>query len=66
LIKPVIASVIILAGTFIWNDYQMSLYMLTTSDMKTITPAIGAFFSQQSSNMGAASAPSLQKCCRWG
>lgn len=59
LIKPVIASVIILAGTFTWNDYQMSLYMLTTSEMKTITPAIGAFFSQQSNNLGGASAASL-------
>jgi raffinose/stachyose/melibiose transport system permease protein len=33
--------------------------MLTTSQMKTITTAIGAFFSQQSSNLGAASAASL-------
>ncbi len=59
LMKPVTATVTILAGTFIWNDYQMSLYMLTTSDMRTITTAIGAFFSQQSSNMGAAAAASL-------
>ncbi len=59
LMKPVTATVMILAGTFIWNDYQMSLYMLTTSDMRTITTAIGAFFSQQSSNLGAASAASL-------
>jgi raffinose/stachyose/melibiose transport system permease protein len=59
LMKPVTATVIILAGTFIWNDYQLSLYMLTTSSMRTITTAIGAFFSQQSSNLGAASAASL-------
>lgn len=59
LLKPVTASVIILTGTLIWNDYQLSLYMLTTSDMRTITTAIGAFFSQQSSNLGAASAASL-------
>lgn len=59
LLKPVTASVIILAGTLIWNDYQLSLYMLTTSDMRTITTAIGSFFSQQSSNLGAASAASL-------
>ncbi len=59
LMRPVTATVIILAGTFIWNDYQLSLYMLTTSEMRTITTAIGAFFSQQSSNLGAASAASL-------
>jgi len=59
LLKPVTATVVILAGVFIWNDYQMSLYMLTTSDMRTIAPAIGAFFSQQSSNLGAAAAASL-------
>lgn len=59
LMKPVTATVMILAGTFIWNEYQMSLYMLTTSDMRTITTAIGAFFSQQSSNLGAAAAASL-------
>ena len=59
LLKPVTATVVILTGVFIWNDYQMSLYMLTTSDMRTIAPAIGAFFSQQSSNLGAAAAASL-------
>lgn len=59
LMKPVTASVVILSGTFIWNDYQWALYMLTTSQMKTVTTAIGAFFSQQSSNLGAASAASL-------
>ncbi|WP_062318622.1 carbohydrate ABC transporter permease [Demequina maris] len=59
LLKPVTATVVILTGVFIWNDYQMSLYMLTTSEMRTIAPAIGAFFSQQSSNLGAAAAASL-------
>jgi raffinose/stachyose/melibiose transport system permease protein len=59
LLRPVTATVMILTGVFIWNDYQMSLYMLTTSDMRTIAPAIGAFFSQQSNNLGAAAAASL-------
>lgn len=59
IMKPVTASVVILAGTFIWNDYQMSLYMLTSSDKRTITTAVGSFFSQNGSNLGAATAAAL-------
>ncbi|SCG37833.1 carbohydrate ABC transporter permease [Micromonospora coxensis] len=59
LLKPVTATVAILTGVFIWNDYQMSVYMLTTDEVRTIAPAIGAFFSQQSSNLGAAAAAAL-------
>lgn len=59
LLKPVTATVVIITGVFIWNDYQMSLYMLTTKQMRTIAPAIGSFFSQQGNNLGAAAAASL-------
>lgn len=59
LLKPVTATVAIVAGVFIWNEYQLSLYMLTTSNTRTIAPAISAFFSQYSSNLGAASAASI-------
>ena len=59
LLKPVTATVTIVAGVFIWNEYQLSLYLLTTPETRTIAPAIGAFFSQYSSNLGAASAASL-------
>jgi raffinose/stachyose/melibiose transport system permease protein len=59
LLKPVTATVVIISGVFIWNEYQLSLYMLTTSDTRTIAPAISAFFSQYSSNLGAAAAASL-------
>ncbi len=59
MLKPVTASVIILTGTFIWNDYQMSLYIMNKPEARTVTTAIGSFFSQQASNMGAASAASL-------
>lgn len=59
LLKPVTATVAIVAGVFIWNEYQLSLYMLTTPDARTIAPAISAFFSQYGSNLGAAAAASL-------
>lgn len=58
-LKPVTATVVILAGVAIWNDYSMSVYLLAKPSVQTIAPAIGSFFSQQSSNLGAASAASL-------
>jgi raffinose/stachyose/melibiose transport system permease protein len=59
LVKAITASVIILAGTFIWNDYQMSLYMMPSPDKRTVTTAVAAFFSQQSNNLGGATASAL-------
>lgn len=59
LLKPVIASVIIITGTFIWNDYQMSLYMLPKRNMRNVATSVAQFFSQQSNNMGGAAAAAL-------
>lgn len=59
LLKPVTATVVIISGVFVWNEYQLSLYMLTTSDTRTIAPAISSFFSQYSSNLGAGAAASI-------
>lgn len=59
LIKPVIASVVIITGTFVWNDYQLSLYMLPKTDMRNVATSVAAFFSQQSNNMGGAAAAAL-------
>lgn len=59
MLKPVTATVIILAGVAIWNDFSLSVYVLTNPAVKTIAPAIGAFFSTQSSNLGAAAAASI-------
>ncbi len=59
LVKPVIASVVIITGTFVWNDYQMSLYMLPKSDMRNVATSVAQFFSQQSNNMGGAAAAAL-------
>jgi len=59
LVKAITASVIILAGTFIWNDYQMSLYMMPSPDKRTVTTAVAAFFSQQSNNLGGATAAAI-------
>ena len=59
MLKPVTATVVILAGVGIWNDYALSVYVLTDPSVKTIAPAIGSFFSTQSSNLGAAAAASI-------
>lgn len=63
LLKPVTASVVILTGVFIWNDYQFSLYILQAPDMKVITIAVSTFFAQSSSNLGAAAASALIAIC---
>lgn len=59
LLRPVTASVIILTGIFVWNEYQLSLYILSSPAKRTIAPAIGSFFSQSTTNLGAAAAASL-------
>lgn len=58
-LKSVTASVIILTGMHCWNDYQFSLYVLQSSEMRTVTLAISSFFSQTTSNLNAASAAAL-------
>ncbi|MCH4885951.1 carbohydrate ABC transporter permease [Acidaminobacter sp. JC074] len=59
LLKPVTATVVILTGVWVWNDYQFSLYFLQKQDMRTITLAIASFFSNNTSNLNAAAAASL-------
>ena len=58
-LKPVTASVIILACMNCWNDYQFSRYILQSTDMNTVTLSISSFFSQTYSNLYAASASAL-------
>lgn len=58
-LKPVTASVIILACVNCWNDFQFSRYILQSTDMNTVTLSISSFFSQTYSNLYAASASAL-------
>lgn len=58
-LKPVIASVVIITGVNVWNDYQFPLYLLQSPKMKTVTLAIASFFSQSNSNVNAAAAAAL-------
>ncbi|MCD7895869.1 MAG: carbohydrate ABC transporter permease [Planctomycetaceae bacterium] len=59
LLKPVTATVIILTGVFIWNDYQFSLYLLQSNQIRVVTLAVASFFGQSAANFGAAAAGAL-------
>jgi raffinose/stachyose/melibiose transport system permease protein len=59
LLKPVTATVIILTGVAVWNDYQFSLYFLQKSLMKVVTLAISSFFAQTGTNLNVAAAAAI-------
>ena len=58
-LKPICATVIIIAGSSFWNDYQFAGYLLQKPNLQTITLAISGFFDMFSSNMNAAAAAAL-------
>lgn len=59
LLKPVTATIIILSGVAVWNDYSFSLYFLQKPTMKVITLTISSFFAQTGTNLNAAAAAAL-------
>lgn len=58
-LKPVTASVIILTGVYIWNDYSFQLYVLQKKNMRTVTLAISSFFTENAANLNAGAAAAL-------
>ena len=59
MLKPVTATVIILTGVAVWNEYAMSVYLMRSPETRTIAPAISSFFASSSTDLGAAAAASL-------
>ncbi|MDO3676271.1 carbohydrate ABC transporter permease [Paenibacillus ehimensis] len=59
LLKPITATVIILAGVGIWNDYRFSLFFLQKGEMRTVTVALATFFGPNTNNVGWVAAGSL-------
>lgn len=59
MLKPVTATVAILVGVGVWNEFALSTYFLRDPETRTIAPAVASYFSTQASNPGAASAASL-------
>ena len=57
-LKPVTASVAILTGINIWNDYSFQLYILQTPRLRTITLMLKSFFAEGNTNLNAAAAAS--------
>ena len=51
LLKPITATVIILCGVNVWNDYQFSVFFLQKNNMKTIPVALNSFFSMYQSQV---------------
>ncbi len=51
LMKPAIATVIILVGLGVWNDYQFSVFFLQKREVQTVPVALSQFVSQFQSNL---------------
>lgn len=54
LLKPAMATLLIMQSFQIWNDYLMSSLYVSTNKLKTLTVAIQSLFSQQSSDYSTA------------
>ncbi|WP_206692905.1 carbohydrate ABC transporter permease [Microbacterium paulum] len=50
LLKPVTVTVIILTAVYVWNEFALSSYIMTSTDMRTLAPSIAAFFGANGSN----------------
>jgi raffinose/stachyose/melibiose transport system permease protein len=59
LLKPITATVVILAGVAVWNDYQFSVFFLQKPDLRTITVALASFFGTYNSHIGWVAAGSF-------
>ncbi|WP_347551482.1 carbohydrate ABC transporter permease [Pseudalkalibacillus hwajinpoensis] len=59
LLKPVTASVLIIACVFIWNDYQFSIFFLQSKEVQTLTVALSGFFGQNQNNLNLVAAAAL-------
>lgn len=51
LLKPVTASVLIIACVFIWNDYQFAIFFLQNKSVHTMTVALSGFFGENTNNL---------------
>ncbi|TJY40674.1 carbohydrate ABC transporter permease [Cohnella pontilimi] len=51
LLKPIVATIIIVIGVQVWNDYQFSVFFLQKPQVNTIPVALSMFISQFSNNI---------------
>jgi raffinose/stachyose/melibiose transport system permease protein len=59
LLVPITATVIILHGVSIWNDFQFSLFFLQKPELRTVTVALSSFFAEDSNKIGWVAAGSF-------
>jgi raffinose/stachyose/melibiose transport system permease protein len=59
LMQPATATIVILTGVAVWNDYQFSVFFLQRTEVHTITVSLAAFFGQYNNNVGWVAAGSL-------
>ena len=59
------ATVIIMTGSTVWNDYALSSYILTDPSAQTVAPRVAFFFSDNTNNLGIAAAASLIATAPW-
>lgn len=59
LLKPITASILIIACVFIWNDYQFAIFFLQDQEMQTITVALASFFGQNQNQLNLVAAAAL-------
>lgn len=50
-LKPIVATIVIVIGVQVWNDYQFSVFFLQKPGMQTIPVALSMFISQFHSNI---------------
>lgn len=58
-LKPATASIIIIQGVGIWNNYAQVVFYLTKSDLQTLPLAINSFFFKYGADWNAMAAASL-------
>jgi len=51
LLKPIVATIVIVIGVQIWNDYQFSVFFMQKPSVQTIPVALSMFISQFHSNV---------------
>jgi raffinose/stachyose/melibiose transport system permease protein len=59
LLKPITATVIILHGVSVWNDFQFSLFFLQKPELRTVTVALSTFFGEDGGKIGWVAAGSF-------
>ncbi|OEH54838.1 maltose ABC transporter permease [Oceanobacillus sp. E9] len=59
LLKPVTASILIIACVYIWNDYQFAIFFLQDETVQTMTVALSRFFGENANNINLVAAAAI-------